>query len=348
MDLLQFVYVLANTLAGIAILGAICVIGMRMVRGRNERRRKEQRSRLSRDIALSLQSADATDTTVGLMRRDRRLASELLQELAELISGGQRDQLIAQARAAGLERWLMNDLRSSKQERRLAAVETLGMFNSSEVIAALLGALEDRDPDVRISAALALVELDAAPPPPILVQKLNFKRQDRPLVLRRLFARIAPSHIDDMLAIAEGRLGTDVLRPFAIDAIGATGRLDLAERLAAIAGDADVTVRATVLRAIAALGRMPERDIVAAGLDDGAWEVRTQAIQAARRLDRLDLAPRIVELADDEVWWVRFRAGECLAAMREAGLGALRELAEAGAERPRAGQPANLRTRGAA
>lgn len=314
MDLLRIIYLTANTLAVIAMLGTASIIVAHLVWARRDRKFRDERLRLSQDISRYLQSSEGGEGIVERMRRNPALAASLLAELIELIAGGQRERVLGLARAANVDRWLMKELTARKAVRRLSATEALGIFATPEAIVALGAALDDPDPDVQIAAALALANADAAPPPALLVRKLRTQRPYRPFMLRRLFTKLAPGHIDDMLEVALGHAASPLVRPYAIEAIGASGRLDMADRLTRLMSDPDPIIRATMLSAIAMLGHNPTPDVVAKALDDEAWEVRMQAILAARRLERSDLAPRIATLANDSAWWVRLRAREFLAA----------------------------------
>jgi HEAT repeat protein len=335
MDLLRIIYLIANVLAAISMSGTILVIVVHIVRARRERRRQDERLRLSRDILRYLQNPVGDEAVVARMREDYGLAAGLVQELAELITGGQRLLLLTLARSADLDRWLIAELHAHRASRRLAAAEALGLFGSPAAVAALKHALDDRDNDVRIGAALALADLDALPPLATLMEKLALGRRYRPFMLRRLFATIVGKHLEELVAVAEGRLGAASARPYAIEAIGASGHLELADRLAALMSDADPTVRAAVLAAIATLGRSPVPDAVATGLADPASEVRAQAVLAARRLERFDLGARVAALANDDSWWVRLQASGCLAAFQEASVDRLRARGEVPAEETR-------------
>ncbi len=324
------IWYLAVSLAAAAIFGALVVIVARLLRMAMEARRNQQRRELLLELLTAIESNRAPPELIDKLRRHRWQAADLLAELAAIIRGASRERLFAVAREANLDVWLISQLKAWSRHKRRAAAELLGLFDQSEAIAALQEVLNDRDEDVRLTAALGLAERDQAPPIEILLSRLQAGTREHSLLLRRLFDSVAVKRPLDVLDVAEGRLGHPSLRPAAIDALGTSGRAELAGPIAAMARDPERNIRAAVLRALGALGLPTAGEVIAAGLRDEDWQVRVRAIDAARRLQLVDLVPDIAKLLDDEAWWVRFRAAEALAALGDSGRQALQKVASNG------------------
>ena len=330
MKLLMTIWYLAVSLAAAAIVVALVVIAARLIRMAMETRRKQRRGELLLELLTAIEADRTPPELIDELRRNRRQAADLLAELSAIIRGVSRERLFAVARDANLDVWLVSQLKAWSRHKRRAAAELLGLFDEPDATAALQEALKDTDEDVRLTAALGLAERNQEPPTEILLSRLQAGTREHSLLLRRLFELIVIERPDDVLAVAEGRIGHPSLRPAAIDALGASGRADLAGAIATMARDPERNVRASALRALGALGHPAAAEVIAEGLRDEDWQVRVRAIDAARRVRLVDLVPGIAKLLDDEAWWVRFRAAEALAAMGESGRQVLQKVASNG------------------
>ncbi len=330
---LHLIYGLAVFFAALAVLIAIAVIVMRIVRTHLEMRRARRKERLLRVILLATELADFPEGVLHAIGKHPAIARDIFAELGEVIRGASRTRLVALGHASGLDLWLHAELTRAQPLGRRLAAEVLRLFDDERTWAALRRAINDADPEVRLAAALALAELGHAPPAAILVAQLAGGTARHSLLLNRLFRLIVAQEPEDVLRIAEGRLGTADLRPFAIEALASTGAYEHSSLLRVLAFDPDLEVRTAALAGLATLGQPDAADVVRDAMCDAAWQVRVAAINAARRLDLGELVPEIVRCLDDEVWWVSFRAAEALTALGESGLKALRDLAASEVER---------------
>jgi HEAT repeat protein len=259
------------------------------------------------------------------------VARDVFAELGEVIRGRSRERLVEIG--GGLAGWLQGQLAHGMPADRRLAAEVLRLFDNDATVAALHRALDDSEADVRLAAALALAELGHSPPLAVLVLRLHAGSREHSLLLRRLFRLIAAQQPTDVMRVAEGSLGPGELRPFAIDALAATGDGAWSGALRVLAFDPDPAVRTAAVTGLAALGQPDVADVLADVMNDPSWNVRAAAVDAARRLDLVELVPAIAQRLDDPVWWVAFRAADALAALGESGLAALRALAASEAER---------------
>jgi HEAT repeat protein len=332
MKFLIAIWYFAVSLAVAAIVGALVVIVARLIRVAMDTRRNRRRGELLLELLAAIEIDRTPPELIGKLRRHRRQAIDLLAELTVIIRGASQERLFAVAKEANLDVWLVSQLKAWSRHKRRVAAELLGRFEEPGAIAALQEALKDTDDDVKLTAALWLAERDQAPPTKILLSRLQAGTHEHSLLLRRLFELIVIKRPEDVLAVAVGLIGHPSLRPAAIDAIGISGRAELTGPLAAMAGDPERNVRASVLRALGTLGHPAAAEVIAVGLLDEDWQVRVRAIDAARRLQLFDFIPAVAKLLDDEAWWVRFRAAEALAALGENGSQALQKIASSGSD----------------
>jgi hypothetical protein len=312
MSLLYVVTLASVGLAAVAILGGIVTIISSALRNRSERECKLQRDAILRRILESLDKPGWDLPLVTAVGQNPRIAIDLLSEMSELIRGENRDQVLQLYKKAGIERWLFRQLRFGRTEQRRLAAEALRLFPAGPTIAALTVALDDRDPEVRLTAALSLAQLDALPFVSTLVTKLVEPTRQQSLLLHRLIESIAVNRPYEVLELASGTLAQPFLRPIAITALAKAGHLELSKVIGNYILDSDPEVRAAALAGAASLGDFGAKDHVKAALADPVRFVRVRAIDAARRLELTELIPQLVPLLQDEDWWVRFRAGEAL------------------------------------
>jgi HEAT repeat protein len=263
------------------------------------------------------------------------VASEVLQELLELIRGDNQTRLLKIAEEAGMREWLLRRLRVGKRNHRRLAADMLRFFNDEDTVEALKRALEDPEEDVRLTATLSLSAISGGPSLLPILRRLNAKMHSRSLRIRQIFERLSSTDQAATMNVAIGDFGDDAFRPLAIEALGATVGEQIGLSLVEMAHDPLPSVRRAVIAALGNMALPQVSDAVTSALDDENWEVRMAGIEAAKRLDLLDLVPRLAALVEDKVWSVRLHAAEALGKFGDAGAAALRQLASASDERSR-------------
>lgn len=253
-------------------------------------------------------------------RLSRKVAATLTLELAELVRGADRDALVRSAESAGAGEELLRKLRSRAPQDRLVAAEALAMFSDhTEEVARV--ALTDRNPDVRLGAALSLAQEGRAPPPAELVRRLGLGTAEQSLLVVSLmndFVRTDPHAVEALLYDLDI---PDEAKLAATDALAASGAVDHASLVGwmAEASEEETDLRPRILRSLGKIGHPVGHEAILAGLDAESWHVRATAAQAAGRANLKGAVDRLVELLDDEQWWVRFRAGEALTRLGSVG-----------------------------
>src|SRR4029079_3546752 len=172
MSVLYLVTLLSVGFAAAAMLGGVVTIISHALRIRFDRERKLRRDSILRQIIESYDTPGWDLELVKAIGRNPRLSVDLFSELSELIRGDNRERVLLLYKKAGIEQWLFRQLRSGRGEERRLAADTLRFFSADTAIAALTAALDDRDAEVRLTAALSLAQLDALPSVSTLVTKL--------------------------------------------------------------------------------------------------------------------------------------------------------------------------------
>lgn len=301
-------------LCAVALLGVAALLLARVIGEGRVARREAMR----RQLLPALLKGDTVATADrGLARK---VAATLTIELAELVRGSDREAFVNAAEATGAADELARRLHSRTAQDRLVAAEALAMFPSRRDAVAKV-ALEDRNPDVRLGAALALAGEGRAPPIADLVRKLGIGSEENSLLvvsLMRDFVRTDPHAVEALLYNLDV---PDAAKLAATDALAESGAVDHAPLLAwmAEASGEETYLRPRIFRALGRIGHPAGHEAILSGLFSDAWYVRASAAEAAGRSRISAAAERLGELLDDEQWWVRFRAGQALTRLGSAG-----------------------------
>ncbi len=348
MNWLVLIYVVSISLALVALTAVLSLAGRRALTMRADERHAARRTALVGEVLEALDEKEFPAALAARMGTLPELASEVLEELLELIRGDNQRRLLQIANEAGMREWLHRRLRVGKHIHRRSAADMLRFFDDEETIQALQRALEDPEEDVRLTATLSLSAIQGAPSLLPILERFKETMHSRSLRLRQIFERLSQTDSDAALKIATGNFGDDGLRPLAIEALGTTFSEQIGLSLVAMAHDPLPSVRRAVITALGNMALPQVSGAVTEALDDESWEVRMAGIEAARRLDLFDLVPHLAALVEDKVWSVRLHAAEALGRLGDAGLQALTRLSGATDERSRALAAAALARRATA
>jgi len=282
-------------------------------------------------------------------RLARKVAASLTLEMAELVRGSARDALVASARSAGAVDELRHRLRARAPQERLVAAEALAMFpETTEELTDT--ALHDRNPDVRLGAALSLAQEGRAPPVGQLVRGLGIGTTEHSLLVVSLMRDLVQADPHAVEALLYDLELSDTAKLAATDALAESGAVDHAPLVAWMAEAAGESseLQPRIFRALGRLGHPAGHDAILAGMENPAWQVRAAAAEAAGRSRLNRGADRLAELLGDGEWWVRFRAGEALWRLGAAGRVVLESAALDGTTVARTAANATLRERGGA
>ncbi|MBX7497010.1 HEAT repeat domain-containing protein [Qipengyuania sp. 6B39] len=303
--------------------GALCVLVLARVLGERKDRKQED---LRAELLPALLGDDFPAQRLTGTRLD--VAATLTSELAEMTRGTEREALLSRADAMGVPELLVRRLHSRSAQTRLVSVETLSLFDDQ--INETCRALDDRNADVRLGAALALAQRPDAPSPETLVEKLRMGSEEHSLLLVSLMSDLVDRDPGSVAALLFERNIPVEAKIAATDAL-AQGGGEYAPLLAYMAresfGEPDLQPR--IYRALGRNGHPAGADAIAAGLDSPEWTVRAAAAEAAGRIGAAEVSDKLGRMLADEAWWVRLRAGEALLRLGPRGIAALREAAEA-------------------
>lgn len=312
----------------VALLALALILTARLFAEWRGSRRDQERRRIAPLLMGTLPEAAFAPTR----RLERDEAARVTLELAELVRGPDRDALLANADCLRIPRVLWERSVSSTPQERLLAVEALAMFPSGTRRAREM--LRDRNPNVRLGAALAMAQNQIAPRARDLVRELGLGTTERSLLIGSLLRDLVehdPASVEDLLK--DDEIG-DAIKLAAIDALAASGRAEHAPLVAWMAGqaetDSDLVPR--IYHALGRIGHPSGHPAILEGLSHPAWAVRAAAAQAAGTNALASSAERLGELLGDESWWVRFRAGEALWRLGPAGHAVLERVAAEGEE----------------
>jgi HEAT repeat protein len=329
MTWLVIIYVIALALAFVALVTVLGIVGSRALYRRVDERRAARRKALVGDVLEALDTPEFPSALAARMSTIPEVASEVVEELLELIRGDNQRRLLEIAREAGMRDWLFRRLRVGRRGHRRMAADLLRFFDDEETTQELERAQEDRDEDVRLTATLSLSAIAGMPSHLPILHRFKERMQSRSLRLRHIFERLSQTDQDAALTIALGDFGDDELRPLAIEALGSTVGEQIAMSLVHMAHDPLPSVRRAVISALGSMALPQVTEAVTAALEDDDWEVRMAGIEAAQRLDMHDLVPRLSSMIEDKVWSVRLRAAETLGKLGDTGAQALTRLAGA-------------------
>jgi HEAT repeat protein len=256
----------------------------------------------------------------------RQERTDLLEEwnrVRESVEGEAVDNLIVLGKRLRFDSLARRTLRRRRLSTQLAAIQTLGHLRDRTVWRDLVALLEDPNTALSVTAARALVEIDALRAMPHVMPKV-VARADWPQgtvsrILKKAGADVVTQPLCNAILTSDAATSVRLLK-FA--EIARTEKLDdLLEIL--VRERKEPTVLAAALKVMGSGASLPRIEQLA---KHDAWYVRMQAAKVLGRLGQerdLGLLERL--LGDDE-WWVRYRAAQAIVALPFLGPNRLREI----------------------
>lgn len=253
-----------------------------------------------------------------LPRWKRGVLLRVLCRLIEQTKGRDQGQLVGLLRDAGFRDRALADLRRGTGLQRQDACTVLGHFDDEASTAGLRAALRDPDGAVRLTAARALLLKDHVTSLHELLDRLDFSREDPPLILAEIFGNLPARLHEEAVTLLREPLPPEWLRMLAV-ALARQQVLAAFEAVADLRRSPVPRVRAAAWVALHELGDPRAGDLVAEGLRDPSPDVRQAASRCAGRLGGPDVLPLLAALLRDPDWWTAFRAARALLAAGPAG-----------------------------
>lgn len=313
-------------LSAVALLTLVLLITARMITERRDAKLLARR----RQLTPLILAEGLPDTVLHTQaRRHPDLVTDLVVDLIHIVRGGAKSEFMEKAKELGVVQRLHRRLTGGSPRTRLAAAEALGNFDTDQAREWLHDALADPNPDVRLTAAIALALSGAAPPVRELIERLDIGgiEQSRQLVsLFRALADTRPREVRDL--IVNGTV-PPTIRTLMIEALPASGDYALVDVIASLARELpeDSPELPAYLGALANFGHPRAAEAIEKGLASASWPTRAVAARAAGSIGLLAHIDRLGALLGDSAWWVRFRAAEALAKLGSPGEELLRQVA---------------------
>lgn len=320
-------------LAGVALLIMCGLIVARLLT-----HRRDSALAAHRRVLIPLLLGDASDEAVRASVPKRSLIlNDLALELIQLVRGEERDRFVATATRLGVTDDLRRTLARSSVRARMVAAETLAYFPDLLTTDALEVALEDRNADVRLAAALSLATSDRAPDARRLIDLLGLGTSEQSMLIVALFQEISRTRPGEIRGLIDDVDCPPAVKAAAIEALAASGDYALVPSIVVLALAADPAGEELprYLRALGAFQHPAAAPAIVRWLDAPTWWVRSAAAEAAGRVGLLSTAETLGGLLDDPDWWVRFRAGEALVRLGEPGRRLLARCSRDGSDRMR-------------
>lgn len=286
-----------------------------IARGHGERRTAAR----SRIFPLLLGNGDCPGPLQGL---DLRVAADLTCELSELTRGSDLEAMLERAAKMGVPGMLVCWLNAGSPQKRLTAVETLGLF--AEEGGQVASALDDRNRDVRLGAALILARREDGPSVDTLVRKLRIGTQEHSLMIVTLMTDLAERDPDGVAALLLAKDVSYEAKVAATDALSVSGGRYaplLAQMAQGSCGESDLQQR--IYKALGKTGHPSGAAAIITGLGNPDAAVRAAAAEAAGKARLAQAADALGALLSDTDFPVRYQAANSLLRLGPSGMATL-------------------------
>jgi HEAT repeat protein len=268
---------LISAILGVATVPyVVFLLGRRVVLARREGRVGELEQRMV-PRALAIVQGDERPEDLDLEADELAALASVLARYSRLLDGEAKGAIVAFFEQRGLVDRQARDLRSRRAWRRARAAHVLGDIGSLAAVPELIGALGDKDAEVRSAAARSLGRLRAQSAVGPLVDALSAGRLPVSAVGGAQLA-IGPVAVDEVAAMSRAR-GTTVRR-LAVELIAQRGEPRHAPLLLAALDDPVPDVRAKACRAAGRIGSQALLERLTGMLDDRSASVRAAAASA--------------------------------------------------------------------
>jgi HEAT repeat protein len=287
---------------------------------RADRRREHVRAELEPVFTRFFENEDPARLADGLrpafLRMDaahRPVAAALVGDLMQAASPSQRQKLREALEESGIVELGHKGTRRFSPWRRALACEMLGKIGSPRSVPVLLARLEDRRPEVRTAAVIALGDIRSEEAVPALSAAF-LERRVAPInlvnaALRRIGGQAAP-------AFERGVVSEDpivrVSSCFGLSGIAETHGGAVHRLAKVLAADPDARVRAAAASALGIVGGGDAPPEIVAATADQDVTVRRSAVRALGGFDDPTTGETLDERTGDEDREVAIRAAEAL------------------------------------
>ncbi|MDQ3317196.1 MAG: HEAT repeat domain-containing protein, partial [Actinomycetota bacterium] len=282
---------------------------LRAVRGRKT---KSSVRKLESALDNSLVTGEAHPDLLQLNDREKDLLAILMVEYLSVLSGTEKDRLVALAEEAGLVRSYFARLNSRHRWRNARAAENLGYFGGPAAVPPLTELLGHPDETVRAVAARALARIGTGEATEALANTLNDPSELTRLRMAENLERIGVLSVGPLIKTLEG--GDQDARVMAARILGYLRAAEARPALcASMLGDPLTDLRAQATLSLGKIGNPEDVPALQKAGGDEQWPVRAQAANALEMIGDVSTIPALQKLTVDREWWVRLNASRALA-----------------------------------
>jgi HEAT repeat protein len=250
----------------------------------------------------------------------------LLKGIGSLVEE-HRQRAVQMLERLGYVEFYIHQLKAEKPWKRSLACLRLGQMRSPRAVTFLAQALDDRNGDVRQSAAQALGMIRDMRAVKVLVQQASKHRMfsspqmiSGQILKESLIAQGEPA-IPALLALLSD--SNDAVRVFVADILAEVPSGEALEHLIKCLNDSNPQVRAKVARALGRVGHPIAVKPLLSLLSDPSWYVRLQVAKALSRIASPRAISGLCACLGDSHWQVRMAVAHALAAIGPPALPAL-------------------------
>jgi HEAT repeat protein len=274
--------------------------------------------------AATLSRTEARGGTLPRYRPDE--ASDLLEEwnrARESVQGDAVANLIVVGERLGLNELAAGMLRRRRLSTRLLGVQTLGHLRDRSEWGRLVELLEHPNTALSLTAARALIDIDARSAAPLVMPQIIGRADWPPTTVSRLLEAAGPDLVTQPLcnAILVSEAQTSV-RLLKYAGLARSETVDLLIEMLLRERD-EPSLLAAAMKALSGSAALPRIEKLAR---HDVWYVRMQAAKLLGRLGDERDVELLNGLLTDAEWWVRYRAAQAIVALPFMGPNRLREL----------------------
>ncbi len=300
-------------------------LGLRLATIREEQRRVPLIARWRRIFATAVVS-DVGIGSKGLPVIKRSEEAEVLEEWnlsRNTVAGDATENLVDVAKRLGFPAIAHRMLRRGNTSAQLLAIQTLGHLKDESSWSTLLELVDSENGAISVTAATALVDIDAGRAIRVLVPLIPIRR-DWLQTRVAMFLRTAGSELiseplfrEIRTAEPEAQIFLMKFAPLTETSVGEA----IAEDLVRYSQDAGVLGAA--LKMMMGYGGLPR---IAELAVHESWLVRLGVAELLGRAGARQHLPLLEALLNDQQWWVRYRAAQSIVSLPFLGPNSLHQL----------------------
>jgi len=312
------------------------------------RRRRTQASTRKLESALdsSLITGETHPDLLSLNDRETDLLAILMVEYLSVLSGTEKDRLVALTEEASLVRSYFARLVSRHRWTKARAAENLGYFGGPAAVAPLTSLLGHPNETVRAVAARALARIGTEEAARSLAETLDDPSELTRLRMAENLERIGTLAVEPLIETLEGGAAGHA-RVLAARILGYLRAAEARPALKRAMLEGELTnLRARATLSLGKIGNPEDLPALQEAVGDEEWPVRAQAANALEMVGDVSTIPALQELTVDREWWVRLNASRALANIGPEGERALARVLESADRYARDRAVATLEERG--